>query len=66
MPQTDFILIRPPLDQDINFTKCEIIKNDNHFNFDNYSFLRMNDTNTMEEWVPTKNLKQYQQEQSVK
>ena len=64
-PNTEFVLVRGPrTDEDGN--PCEIfvrvVRNNDKFDFTDYSFLRLSTTanSDMEEWVPTKELHLYQ------
>ena len=64
-PNTDFVLVRGPrTDEDGN--PCEIfvrvVRNNDKFDFTDYSFLRLSTTanSDMEEWVPSKELHLYQ------
>ena len=63
-PQTDFILVRGPRTDDNNNPieiDVSIQRNNEKFDFSNYSFLRMvpDATAPMEEWVSTKELDVY-------
>ena len=63
-PQTDFILVRGPRTDDHDNPieiSVSIQRNNEKFDFSNYSFLRMRPDTTapMEEWVPTKELDVY-------
>ena len=64
IPQTDFILVRGPRTDDNDnpiAIDVSIQRNNEKFDFSNYSFLRMNpDAKApMEEWVSTKELDVY-------
>ena len=64
-PNTEFVLVSGPR-TDENGNSCEIfvrvIRNNDKFDFTDYSFLRLSTTadSDMEEWVPTKELQLYQ------
>ena len=64
IPQTDFILVRGPRTDDNNNPieiGVSIQRNNGKFDFSDYSFLRMRPDakDSMEEWVPTKELDLY-------